>query len=185
MSTAPLERYLLRKMVTCSILILPAVYIIIMLRWNIIFIIKAIQSMCFLHTCGSCVPKFFSEIKNKFEGSLWGFFVVVCLFFDRQLWKQCPFTQIYENNLICMTSPFSQIQFCSLHGDNNDIVFLNTYLHFKFTHNIPVHTKLSVLYIAFFYILYIVYFVYYSLCLVTVILLHCGASVTKTNSSYV
>ncbi len=65
-------------------------------------------------------------------------------------------------------------------------------LHLKLAHNIPVHTKLSILYIVFVPFLHIVFlnicillFLLSVSCPDAVNLLHCGASVSKTNSSYV
>ncbi len=59
--------------------------------------------------------------------------------------------------------------------------------NFNFAHIRPVHTQLSILYIVFllFCTLPICILLFYYLCPVAVILLHCGASVTITNSSYV
>ncbi len=73
------------------------------------------------------------------------------------------------------------------------IYLQHTYLlHFKCAPNIPVHTQFYILYIVFvlFCTLSILYicillFVLSMSCLVTVIRSCCGASVTKTNSSYV
>ncbi len=59
---------------------------------------------------------------------------------------------------------------------NTIILFLNTYLlHFKFAPNIPVHTNCLFVYCSF----------VVCVCPGAVILLHRGATVTKTNSSYV
>ncbi len=58
-------------------------------------------------------------------------------------------------------------------------------LHLKFAHNIPVHTTVS-LYIVIPYLLVLFLILLFIICVYcSFILLHCGASVTKTCSSFV